>query len=56
LISGLAAGSYTATVNGTAISGGPFTVVDNDNSLYFESAAGAVSVARGASESREPSR
>jgi hypothetical protein len=32
------------TVNGTAVSGAPFTVNSGDNTLYFESGSGAVSV------------
>jgi hypothetical protein len=44
LIAGLTAGIYTVTVNGTAVSGAPFTVNSGDNTLYFESGSGAVSV------------
>ena len=44
MIAGLAAGSYAVTLNGSAVSGSPFTVANGDNSLYFESAAGAILV------------
>ncbi len=47
LIAGLQAGSYSVTVNGSAISGSPFTVAANDNSLYFESTAGPIQVTQG---------
>ncbi len=47
LIAGLQAGSYSVTVNGSAISGSPFTVAANDNSLYFESTAGQIQVTQG---------
>jgi hypothetical protein len=47
LIAGLAAGTYTVTLDGRPIAGSPFKVADEDNSLYFESAAGAVSISRG---------
>jgi hypothetical protein len=46
LIAGLAAGVYSVTVAGTPAAGSPFTVTDGDNSLYFESPAGAVSISR----------
>ena len=44
LFGGLTAGTYTVTVNSAAVTGSPFTVGANDNSIYFESTAGTVSV------------
>jgi Bacterial Ig-like domain (group 2) len=44
LISGLSPGVYTATVGGRPVSGSPFTVSANDNSIEFESVAGTVSI------------
>jgi hypothetical protein len=41
LIAGLAAGTYQVTVGGNAVLGAT-TVSDGDNTLYFESTAGAV--------------
>jgi len=49
LIAGLAPGIYSVSVGGSAVAGSPFTVRDNDNSLYFESVAGAISITRGTS-------
>src|SRR5262249_14782394 len=49
LIAGLAPGSYSVSVGGNAVAGSPFTVRDKDNSLYFESTAGAVSITQGTS-------
>jgi chitodextrinase len=46
LIAGLTAGSYAVTVNGGAITGSPFTVVNGDNTLYFEGTSGAYSVSQ----------
>jgi hypothetical protein len=43
LIAGLAPGSYNVTVNGTAVVSGA-AVGNKDNSLYFESTAGGVSI------------
>jgi hypothetical protein len=47
LVAGLAAGSYTVTLNGSGISGSPFTVVANDNTLYFEGGSGTYVIAAG---------
>jgi len=44
LIGGLTAGTYQVTVNGSQVSGSPFTVGANDNSIEFLSASGAVSI------------
>lgn len=44
LFGGLTPGTYAVTVGGSAVAGSPFTVGAGDNSLYFESAAGTVSV------------
>jgi hypothetical protein len=44
LIAGLGAGSYSVSVNGSTLPGSPFSVSDGDNTLYFESAAGNISV------------
>ena len=46
LIAGLAAGTYHLTVGGTPVVGSPFVVNAGDNSLYFESTAGSISIAR----------
>ena len=46
LIAGLAPGSYDVTVNGSAVASG-INVASGDNSLYFESTAGAVSISQG---------
>jgi hypothetical protein len=43
LVAGLTAGSYSVTVNGSAIATNQ-TVSQNDNTLYFESSSGTVSV------------
>jgi len=48
LIAGLAAGAYNVALGGAPIAGSPFVVSDNDNSLYFESTAGAVTITQGA--------
>jgi hypothetical protein len=44
LFGGFTPGSYTVTVGGTPVSGSPFTVAVGDNSIEFESVAGAVSI------------
>jgi hypothetical protein len=44
LFGGLTPGTYTVTINGIAATGSPFTVSANDNSIEFESTAGAVSI------------
>ena len=44
LIGGLTPGVYNVTVAGTPPAGSPFTVNANDNSLYFESSSGTVSI------------
>ncbi len=54
LIAGLQAGSYSVTVNGSAISGSPFTVAANDNSLYFESTAGPIQVTQSGTTGTPP--
>jgi hypothetical protein len=46
LISGLAPGTYTVTVGGNTVVNGK-TVSNGDNSLYFESPAGAVTISQG---------
>ena len=46
LIGGLTAGTYAVTVNSSPVTGSPFTVGTGDNSLYFESTAGAVAVSQ----------
>lgn len=51
LFSGLTAGTYTVTVNGIPVSGSPFTVGANDNSIEFISTAGTMAVSSGASSS-----
>jgi hypothetical protein len=51
LVAGLTPGPYSVKVNGSAVSGSPFTVPANDTSLMFESTAGTVSVSAGASPS-----
>jgi hypothetical protein len=48
LIAGLTPGTYSVRVGGTAVSGSPFIVPANDNSLEFVSIAGAVSITAGA--------
>jgi hypothetical protein len=45
LLAGMAAGNYNVTVNGSPVAGAPFTVTDGDNTIYFESTAGSVTVA-----------
>ena len=47
LIAGLAAGRYNVAISGVPATGSPFTVVDNDNTLYFESTAGDVRISQG---------
>jgi hypothetical protein len=42
LISGISPGVYTVTIQGAAVSGSPFTVSGNDNSIEFEGGAGTV--------------
>ncbi len=49
LIAGLTPGSYTVTLNGSAIAGSPFTVAANDNTLYFEGGSGVYLVSAGGS-------
>lgn len=44
LFAGLTPGTYTITINGTAVTGSPFTVSANDNTIPFESTAGVVSI------------
>jgi hypothetical protein len=44
LFAGLTPGSYAVTIGGTPVSGSPFTVAANDNSIEFESTAGSVSI------------
>jgi hypothetical protein len=46
LIAGLAAGRYNVAVSGVPATGSPFTVVDNDNTLYFENTAGNVRISQ----------
>jgi PKD repeat protein len=46
VLAGLATGTWTVTVGGTGVTGSPFTVNANDNTLYFESTAGAVVASR----------
>jgi hypothetical protein len=49
VLSGLQAGTISSvTMNGSAISGAPTSIAANDNSAYFESTAGALSVGAGA--------
>jgi hypothetical protein len=45
LIAGLGINGYDVTVNGVTVSGSPFVVADNNNSIYFESTAGTVALA-----------
>jgi hypothetical protein len=45
LFGGLTPGTYSVTVNSTPVTGSPFTVSANDNSIEFENTAGTVSVA-----------
>jgi hypothetical protein len=47
LLGGLSPESYTAAVGGTAVSGSPFTVSANDDSIEFLGGAGIVSVTSG---------
>jgi hypothetical protein len=47
LIAGLTAGIYNVTVGGSTVSGSPFTVNSGDNTLYFESTSGAVTIGGG---------
>jgi hypothetical protein len=50
VLAGITAGAYNVTVGGTPVTGSPFTVNAGDNTVYFENAAGAVSLsATGAS-------
>jgi hypothetical protein len=44
LFGGLTAGTYTVTVNGIPVSGSPFTVGANDNSIEFLSTSGTVGI------------
>jgi hypothetical protein len=44
LFAGLTPGNYAVTIGGTPVSGSPFTVAANDNSIEFESNAGSVSI------------
>jgi hypothetical protein len=43
LIAGLSAGTYTVTVNGAAVASNQ-SVVNGDNTLYFESTSGTISI------------
>lgn len=45
LVAGLPSGTFTATRNGSAVSGSPFTVVDGENSIFFTSASGTIAIA-----------
>jgi len=47
VIAGLTAGTYNVTVGGSTVSGSPFTVNSGDNTLYFESTSGAVTIGGG---------
>ena len=47
IIQGLTPGTYTITMNSTPVSGSPFTVGTNDNTAYFESTSGTVSISAG---------
>lgn len=47
LFAGLTAGVYTVTKGGVAVTGSPFTVVDGDNTIYFDSASGSIVVTAG---------
>lgn len=44
LIAGVAAGTVSVSMNGTPVTGSPFTVADGDNTIYFESTAGDLSL------------
>jgi hypothetical protein len=44
LFGGLTPGTYGVTINSTPVTGSPFTVSANDNSIEFENTAGTVSV------------
>jgi hypothetical protein len=44
LFAGFTPGTYTITINGTAVPGSPFTVSANDNTIPFESTSGVVSI------------
>jgi hypothetical protein len=44
LFGGLSAGTYTVTVNGSQVTGSPFTVGSGDGSIEFLSTAGTVSI------------
>ncbi len=44
LIAGLTAGSYNVSVGGSTVSGSPFVVNSGDNTLYFESTSGSVTI------------
>jgi len=47
LIAGLAAGVYNVTVNGSAVTGSPFTVANGDNTLFFNAPDGTVGISSG---------
>jgi hypothetical protein len=52
LVAGITPGTYAVTIGGSPVSGSPFTVNANDDTIYFEGAAGAMQV--GASSSPPP--
>ncbi len=54
VVAGLQAGSYAVTVNGSALSGSPFTAAANDSSLYFESTAGPIQVTQSGTTGTPP--
>ena len=54
LIAGLAVGSYSVTLNGSAIPGSPFSVVSGDNTLYFEAGSGAYGISQSGGSSQAP--
>ena len=49
IVAGLAAGTYTVTVGGSAVTGSPFTVPAGDTTLNFTSTAGNVQLSGGSS-------
>jgi hypothetical protein len=44
LFAGFIPGTYAITINGTPVTGSPFTVSANDNTIPFESTSGVVSI------------
>jgi hypothetical protein len=44
LFGGLTAGTYAVNIGGSPVAGSPFTVTGGDNSIHFESTAGAVTL------------